>query len=117
MRNRNSHFNQTVRARINQSSGWVKGEIIEKLPYRSYTIETENGATYRRNQKHIRASDEPQIVRSDSQPEVAVEPAQTQQTEPVATNPDQPIQPPYRQKLAAVGGFQQPRRMNEFCTR
>jgi transposase InsO family protein len=66
---------QSVRAKINESSGWVKAEVIDKLPFRSYTIETENGGTYRRNRRHLRLSNEAPIVRSELEPETTTEAA------------------------------------------
>ena len=45
---------------------WRKAEIDEVLPYRSYVVRTEDGATYRRNSRHVRFSDEPPILRDDA---------------------------------------------------
>ena len=56
---------QTVRAKINDRTGWVKSEVVEQLPYRSYRIETENGTVYRRNRKHLRISNEAPIIKND----------------------------------------------------
>ena len=56
---------RTVRAKINDRTGWVKSEVVEQLPYRSYRIETENGTVYRRNRKHLRISNEAPIIRND----------------------------------------------------
>ena len=64
---------QSVRAKMNESSGWVKAEVIDKLPYRSYTIETENGGTYRGNRRHLRLSNETPIIRSEPEPETITE--------------------------------------------
>jgi len=57
-------LNQTVRAKINDKTDWVKAEIVDTHPYRSYTVETEGGAQYRRNRKHIRFSKESPIIRA-----------------------------------------------------
>ena len=62
-------INQTVRAKINDRRGWVKAKVIEQLPYRSYSIETETGAQYRRNRKHLRPSDELAIIPSETSPD------------------------------------------------
>ena len=75
---------QTVRAKLNESSGWVKAEVVERLPYRSYKIETETGATYRRNRKHIRITNEPPIIRANAEPEVNLEPTRSQELVPAA---------------------------------
>lgn len=72
-------LNQTVRAHINDQRGWVKAEVVEQHPYRSYTIQTDDGSTYRRNRRHVRFSDEPPIVKiddSDAIPETAQQPVQ-----------------------------------------
>jgi hypothetical protein len=61
-------LHQTIRAHINDQTGWVKAEVVEKLPYRSYRIETEDGSMYRRNRKHVRFSSEPPIIRADLEP-------------------------------------------------
>ena len=70
---------QTVRAKINDKTGWVKAEVIEQLPYRSYRIETENGIVFCRNRKHLRISNEAPIIRNDVH--VVPQPASTRSVE------------------------------------
>ena len=41
---------------------WRKGQIVSKLPHRSYEIETEDGSVRRRTSRHVRFSNEPPIV-------------------------------------------------------
>ena len=65
--NRSAHtkpqlnLNQTVRIKLNSESDWVKGQVVEILPFRSYNVKTENGRIYRRNRRHIRFSNEPPV--------------------------------------------------------
>ena len=65
---------QTVRFRMDDKSDWKLGEISKKLPYRSYQIRAEDGTTYRRTRKHVRFSNEPNIVRADEIPETEAQP-------------------------------------------
>ena len=53
----------------------MKAEVIDKLPFRLYTIETENSGTYRRNRRHLRLSNEAPIVRSEPELETTTEAA------------------------------------------
>ena len=69
--NKNAHWKpeipvqSTVRFRMDDSSEWKKGEILQQLPHRSYQIQSEDGTTYRRNRKHVRFSNEPAIILAD----------------------------------------------------
>jgi len=40
---------------------WPKAQVTARLDERSYTIETENGAVYRRNRQHLQKTSEPPI--------------------------------------------------------
>ena len=80
----------TVRAHLNDDRGWVKAEVVEQLPYRSYTVQTEDGTKYRRNRRHVRFSDEPSIVQSDTDTDADTDAAQPQQN----ANITQPPVPP-----------------------
>ena len=58
---------QTVRFKSSSDADdWKKGEIVNKLPYRSYSIRLPDGTTRRRTSKHVRFSSEPPIVLDDS---------------------------------------------------
>ena len=87
---------QTVRAKINQETGWVKAEVIEQLPYRSYRVETESGRQFRRNRKDLRFSNESPIIKNDVVPDTT----SIRQVEPPlgssssATLPQQQSPPP-----------------------
>ena len=56
---------QTVRVNLNDKE-WRKGEIEKVLPFRSYIIRTDDDSKYRRNRRHVRFSDEPPMIRDDS---------------------------------------------------
>ena len=59
-------INQTVRAKINDIRGWMEAKVLEQLPHRSYSIETETGAQYRRNRKHLRPPDSSRLFRLET---------------------------------------------------
>ena len=61
---------QTVRVKINENTDWVKAEVDQVLPFRSYRLRTEDGATYRRNGKHVRFTNEPPVIVTDTFPGV-----------------------------------------------
>ncbi len=95
---------QTVRAKVNDAAGWAKAEVIEKLPYNSYRIETETGAQYRRNRRHIRVSNEPPIVRNESVPDTVTTPFVADQVNAqpaIAAGPQQQQQQRQQQAAAA----------------
>ena len=53
---------QTVRFKPTSDDDWRKGEIVDKLPFRSYRVRTPDGSTRRRTSRHVRISAEPPIV-------------------------------------------------------
>ena len=55
-----------MRFKEHDQSEWRKGEITQQLPFRSYQIKTEDGATRRRTSKHVRFSHESPIVMDDN---------------------------------------------------
>src|SRR3981081_2195202 len=52
----------TVRVKLDQRDNWIKGQVTNVLPFRSYVVKTEDGSQYRRNSKHVRFSHEPIII-------------------------------------------------------
>ena len=53
---------QTVRFKQSSDDEWRKGEIADKLPFRSYRVRVSDGSTLRRTSRHVRFSAEPPIV-------------------------------------------------------
>ena len=53
---------QTVRFKPSADDEWRKGEIADKLPFRSYRVRLPDGSTLRRTSRHVRFSSEPPIV-------------------------------------------------------
>ena len=94
--NRNAHakpeipVQSTVRFRMDEKTDWRKGEISRKLPFRSYEIRTQDGATYRRNRKHVRFSNEPPLIYSDTSPDPTTSAAKIAPKPPSMTLPSQP---------------------------
>ena len=48
-----------------KKSQWEKAQVENKVNIRSYKIRTEDGRTYRRNRKHLRATKEPFITQEE----------------------------------------------------
>ena len=116
-------INQTVRAKIDDKRGWVKAKVIEQLPYRSYNIETDTGAQYRRNRKHLRFSDETTIIPSDTSPEENVDHSFDSRDNSVS-NPDQdsvkqqhPISAQNKTTTRSGREIRQPVRFSDYVTR
>lgn len=111
-------LNQTVRAKINDKTDWVKAEIVGVHPYRSYTIETEGGAQYRRNRKHVRFSKETPIIRADAQTDdvITESSSATQATQPTAL-PDEQHNTNQRAYVTRSGRtIRPPARLNDYVT-
>ena len=86
------HVGQTVRFKEDNESDWRKGQITDVLPYRSYQIQTEDGAKRRRTSRHVRASREPPVILEDTSPSQQPPPAAAVRfpiTAPVAAAPQQ----------------------------
>ena len=56
---------RTVHAKMDDTLEWHKAQINEMLPYRSFTIQLDDGTTRRRTSMHIRFWSEPAIVFQD----------------------------------------------------
>jgi len=50
---------QTVHFKPSADGEWRKGEIVDKLPFRSYRVQTPDGSTLRSTSRHVRLSVEP----------------------------------------------------------
>ena len=48
---------------------WRKAQVTARLDERSYTVETDNGAVYRRNRQHLRKTSEPPAEPPIAEPE------------------------------------------------
>ena len=48
---------------------WRKAQVTAWLDERSYTVETDSGAVYRRNRQHLRKTSEPLIEPITTEPE------------------------------------------------
>jgi len=53
---------QTVRFKPSCDDEWKKGEIVDKLPFRSYRVRVPDGSSFRRTSRHVRFSAEPPLV-------------------------------------------------------
>ena len=64
---------QTVGFKPSSDDEWRKGEIVDKLPFRSYRVRTPDGSTLRRTSRHVRISAEPPIVLDYSESSPTIE--------------------------------------------
>lgn len=48
------HIGQPVALQDAQTLRWTKATVVDKDNHRSYTVETDNGSTFRRNRRHLK---------------------------------------------------------------
>ena len=72
---------------------WHKAQVTARLDERSYTVETENGAVYRRNRQHLRKTSEPPVEPVITEPELDMASADEKATTTTASIPDQSSTP------------------------
>ena len=48
---------------------WRKAQVTARLDEQSYTVETDDGAVYRRNRQHLRKTSEPPVESITTEPE------------------------------------------------
>ena len=68
---------------------WRKAQVTARLDERSYTVETDDGAVYRRNRQHLRTTSEPLAGPSKTEPEPDIASADEKATATTAFTPDQ----------------------------
>ena len=68
---------------------WRKAKVTARLDERSYTVETDKGAVYRRNRQHLRKTSEPAVEPTSTVPEPDMASADEQATTTAASTPDQ----------------------------
>ena len=64
---------------------WRKAKVTARLDERSYTVETDNGAVYRRNRQHLRKTSEPPVEPTITAPEPDMASADEQATTTAAS--------------------------------
>ena len=83
-----------------QNKTWQPAVIIDKYNDRSYSVRTENGATYRRNRQHLIKTNECMPVKADVEMHI---PEETSLSEPeqlaIPVTPQPPISPKQGQRL------------------
>ena len=72
---------------------WRKAQVTARLDERSYTVETENGAVYRRNRQHLRKTSEPPVEPIITEPEPDMASADEKVTTTTASIRDQSSTP------------------------
>ena len=75
---------------------WRKAQVTARLDERSYTVETDDGAVYRRNQQHLRKTPQPPVGPIITAPELDMASADEKGTTTAASTPDQsnaPLEP------------------------
>ena len=72
---------------------WRKAQVTARLDERSYTVETENGAVYRRNRQHLRKTREPPVKPIITEPEPDMASADLKATTTTASILDQSSTP------------------------
>ena len=79
---------------------WRKAQVTARLDERSYTVETDDGAVYRRNRQHLRKTSE-QPVQNSATPDMAS--ADEEATTTAMSTPDQSNAPhePHREVVTA----------------
>lgn len=70
-------------------NSWRKAKVTARLDERSYTVETDNGAVYRRNRQHLRKTSEPPVEPTITAPEPDMASTDEQATTTAASTPDQ----------------------------
>ena len=68
---------------------WHKAQVTERLDKQSYTVETDKGAVYRRNQQHQRKTSEPPVGPITTEPEPDMASEDDEMTTTTASTPDQ----------------------------
>ena len=68
---------------------WHKAQVTARLDEQSYTVETDNGAVYRRNRQHLQTMSEPPAEPSKAEPEPDIASADEKATATTAFTPDQ----------------------------
>ena len=93
---RQLEIGQTVRFKPSADEEWKKGEIAEKLPFRSYQVTLSDGSTLRRTSRHVRFSTEPPLVMdySDSSPTVDCRVPTPAAADSTATQTSSDVPPP-----------------------
>ena len=67
---------------------WRKAQVTARLDERSYTVETDNAAVYRRNRQHLRKTSEPPVEPIITEPEPDMASADEKATTTTASIPD-----------------------------
>lgn len=68
---------------------WRKTQVTARLDEQSYTVETDDGAVYRRNQQHLQTMSEPPAGPSKAELEPDIASADEKATATTASTPDQ----------------------------
>ena len=68
---------------------WRKAQVTARLDERSYTVETDDGAVYRRNRQHLRKTSESPAEPIITEPEPDMASADEEATTTTAVTPDQ----------------------------